>query len=323
MNDLVDIIMPVYNMEKYLNRAIESVLSQTYENFRLLAINDGSTDSSLHILEGFQKKDSRIEVFSQSNKGVSAARNKGLKYIKGKYVCFLDPDDYLSKDYLFSLVSDIKNNQSDISVCYFRRFYDDGKEEFPKELKSEVQTRDDFLKDFFLEDNKGGGYIWNKLFSSQVIKDISFSEEIRVGEDVKFLFDVVFISNKISTIPKVCYNYYMRVDSASRTPSAEEVFLESKICENMYRKVCETKNHELILFALKRYVRQIASYLVIASGEQSYRVKNIQKEIKPLFWKMIRIQDVSALRKLIIFIKIYFPNFARKSKVFNSTYSRQ
>lgn len=323
MNDLVDIIMPVYNMEKYLNRSIQSVLAQTYHNFRLLAVDDGSKDKSLDILREYQNQDSRIKIYTQSNQGVSCARNVGLDHVQGRYICFLDPDDYLEINYIMDLINDIKKNKSDISICYFSRFFENGEEKFPTNLEEEVQKKEEFLKDFFLENNKGGGYIWNKLFSRKVINNIRFSSDIHVGEDVKFLFNVVLNSERISTIPKVGYHYYMRSDSASRTPTVDQVFLESMICKEMYQKVLNNHYEDLGLYALKRYVRQTASYLVIASTLEPEKMKVIQKEIKPYFWQIVKIKDVSVIRKIVIFIKIYMPNIARKTKMFNGTYTKK
>lgn len=97
VNQLISIIMPVYNAEKYLNRSIESVMNQTYKNIEIILVNDGSTDASLTICSNYQKADSRIKLINQKNSGVSAARNRGIDEATGTYIMFIDSDDYIEK----------------------------------------------------------------------------------------------------------------------------------------------------------------------------------------------------------------------------------
>lgn len=104
------VIVPVYNAEEYLDRCIESILNQTFTNYELLLVNDGSKDNSLQILRKFEKIDKRITVFTQENQGVSVARNQGIENAKGEYICFIDSDDWVENDYLENLY---KNKTSD------------------------------------------------------------------------------------------------------------------------------------------------------------------------------------------------------------------
>ncbi|EHZ61025.1 glycosyl transferase 2 family protein [Streptococcus pneumoniae GA47210] len=119
MEDLISIVVPVYNVEKYLKKSIESILNQTYQNIEILLVDDGSTDSSGKICESFSKVDPRIRVFHKENGGLSDARNFGIEQMKGQYVAFIDSDDYISKDYVWKLYSSIKNNDSEVSICSF------------------------------------------------------------------------------------------------------------------------------------------------------------------------------------------------------------
>ena len=114
MNDLVSVIIPVYNAERYLNECIQSVLNNTYSNFELLCIDDGSTDKSLEILKKFACLDSRIKIITKKNGGVSSARNIGLHNCHGDYVMFLDADDYLTQDCIETLIDELKKNNADI-----------------------------------------------------------------------------------------------------------------------------------------------------------------------------------------------------------------
>ena len=121
----ISVIMPIYNSEKYLKEAIDSVLNQSFKDFELICINDGSTDNSPEILENYRKKDKRIKIINQKNQGLSAARNKGLKNSNGEYIYFIDSDDYISKNTLKELYQNARINDSDIVLYKKARFNGD------------------------------------------------------------------------------------------------------------------------------------------------------------------------------------------------------
>ena len=108
-NILISIVVPTYNNEKFIDKCVESILSQTYHEFELLIINDGSTDNTINVLQPYLKKEQRIKLHNTKNKGVSSARNLGISKAKGEYICFIDSDDWVEKDYLSQFVSKIKN----------------------------------------------------------------------------------------------------------------------------------------------------------------------------------------------------------------------
>ena len=109
MDKMISVIIPIYNMEKYLDRCINSITEQSYKNIEILLINDGSTDNSLKICKKFQKEDERIKFFSMNHQGVSIARNLGIEKAKGKYIMFIDSDDWIEKDTIKNLYENIKN----------------------------------------------------------------------------------------------------------------------------------------------------------------------------------------------------------------------
>lgn len=122
MDKMISVIIPIYNMEKYLDRCINSITEQSYKNIEILLINDGSTDNSLKICKKFQKEDERIKFFSMNHQGVSIARNLGIEKAKGKYIMFIDSDDWIEKDTIKTLYENIKNN--DMSICSYHRVFD-------------------------------------------------------------------------------------------------------------------------------------------------------------------------------------------------------
>lgn len=124
---MISIIVPVYNVEKYLDRCVQSILIQSFKRFELILVNDGSTDNSFEICQKYRKKDSRVILISQENKGLSAARNTGLNNAHGDYICFIDSDDFIEKDYLKLLLNNLKSNNADISICEYFSSNEKGK----------------------------------------------------------------------------------------------------------------------------------------------------------------------------------------------------
>ncbi|MBQ8784417.1 MAG: glycosyltransferase family 2 protein [Alphaproteobacteria bacterium] len=122
MSHTVTVVIPVYNVEKYLEQCLDSVINQTYKDIEIICINDGSTDNSITILEKYALSDNRIKIISQTNQGISAARNAGIKVATGKYITFLDSDDFLSRDAIEKMVTAIENNYVDFVVCQAHAF---------------------------------------------------------------------------------------------------------------------------------------------------------------------------------------------------------
>lgn len=127
MEELISIVLPVYNVENYLDKCITSIISQTYKNFELIIVNDGSTDSSLEICQNYEEADARIQLFSKKNEGVSSARNYGLERIKGEFVTFIDSDDFITENYVKNLVIALKQCNADMSISRFELYYSESK----------------------------------------------------------------------------------------------------------------------------------------------------------------------------------------------------
>lgn len=206
MNKLVSIIVPVYNVEKYLERCIESLLNQTYKNIEILLIDDGSTDCSGAICDKYSKQ---VRVFHQANRGVSAARNIGLKYMQGDFVCFVDPDDYISP-YLIEKAMDsaIKHN-ADI-VIFDYSCIKDGKVIKEHNIQAILGrfTEEEYLEGIkhMLLFNEFPNYVWNKMYKADIWKEISFPEGYTY-EDVFMSYSIIEKANILSFIPDPLYFY--------------------------------------------------------------------------------------------------------------------
>ncbi len=226
MNPNISIIIPIYNVEKYLDKCIESVLAQNYNNWELLLINDGSTDNSDKICDKYAYKYSSIKVFHQENKGVSAARNLGIDNAKGEYITFIDSDDYVTSTYL----SDLVKYDSDIIASGFDLWYADGR---PTERKTFEEFNNYYLHNntlseaIFIGENK---HLWHgpccKLYKREIIGDNRFVESLNYGEDHLFNLCVLQNCSSITLVPvsNYIYTHYGNVSLTNRRIDYNSMF---------------------------------------------------------------------------------------------------
>ena len=151
MNNLVSVIIPVFNAETYLERCIKSVVNQTYKNLEIILINDGSIDRSKEICESWKKRDSRIFIINKKNTGVSDSRNQGIKEANGKFITFVDSDDYLEINMIEYLSKSIEEDKSDIAICGFNYFNDKKIISKTKKTKKNILDKDKFIEEILIE----------------------------------------------------------------------------------------------------------------------------------------------------------------------------
>lgn len=227
MEELVSIIIPVYNSEKYVGACIESFLKQTYQNIELILINDGSTDRSSDILKEYQKKQpKKIFVFDQKNQGVAKTRNYGVQCAKGKYIMFADNDDYAESDYVDTMFQEIEKTQLDMVVCSCRKVDADG-----NVLYNQVLTDDEWSKFRVITP-------WARIIRRDFIVNnhIEFGD-FKLGEDSYFSVTAYNATSKIKTIPYIGYNWVQRATSVSNTTQKKGIasplpFLDALIERN-------------------------------------------------------------------------------------------
>ena len=196
-NLLISIIIPIYNAEKYLAMSLESVENQTYENFEVIMVDDGSTDSSSKIAAEFAKNDKRFKLFKQKNSGGSIARNKGLELAQGQYVAFLDNDDIYAPDYLKILLENLQKNDADVSCCSYLKFYGDGNYVFDKLEKAEFFVSTSPFEDKFKRKKKIEMLMWCKLYKKSLFDDIKFSEELPAINDMLLNIEILLKAKKL------------------------------------------------------------------------------------------------------------------------------
>ncbi len=220
-SDLVSIVVPVYNTEKYLKKCLDSVLAQDYENLEIILIDDGSTDGSVKIIDDYQKRDQRIVSIHQKNGGQSRARNVGIKMATGKYLCFVDSDDEIDKSYVSEMITAMGGkNRLPVTGLLYRKLAK-GTEEKVYITKMRTQRKNETLKEYvpFLLTMDGRMYsAVNKMFITGKIKDneLSFEEDAYFAEDTEFVLKYLStIRPEIKFVLKPLYIYNYGTDSST------------------------------------------------------------------------------------------------------------
>lgn len=207
---MISIIVPIYKVEKLLSRCIDSLLGQTYSDFELILVDDGSPDRCGEICDHYAQADSRIMVIHKENGGLSDARNAGISLARGDYISFVDSDDWVVPQYLERLLNGLLTARSDICECEVYRTYGDA---FNQAISSKLQEFDSALalKQLIL-DGEFHQHVWNKLYRREVIGNISFPIG-KTNEDEFWTYQVFGKATKIAKITDVLYNYYQRPNS--------------------------------------------------------------------------------------------------------------
>lgn len=226
MSYLISIIVPIYNVDKYLEECIESLKNQTYKNLEIILINDGSTDNSEQICRKEEKQDNRIVFINKKNGGAASAKNEGLKVAKGDYIAFVDSDDFIEPDMIEYMVNTIKKYNADIIQCSFTNLYKNTEKFKQDTIVEQKISSKDFLELFLTKWDSS--LFWNKLFKREVIENIFFTEG-RCIDDEFFTYKCVINSKSIVTSNKIVYNYRMRKSGVMKSESSQKQILKDRV----------------------------------------------------------------------------------------------
>ena len=259
MSPKISIIVPVYKVEKYLPRCINSILAQTFTDFELLLIDDGSPDKSGEICDEYAQKDSRIRVFHKENGGVSSARNVGLDNAKGEWVCFVDSDDYIENIW-FSFLGKKTIKSIDL-ICFGATYHNSTKVVYSISPKSHLYTQEK-ITDFITKYSNTCiiNAPWTKFFKRTIIQNynLRFEEDLSIGEDLLFNLKFIAITNSILVYEFCAYNYYIYPNSLLRGRHSFEELRRlcisiSKVVQLILKShslnIAECKGLKIILFS--------------------------------------------------------------------------
>lgn len=217
MNDMISVIVPVFNGSDYVYEFWELMKKQTYANFELIFIDDGSTDNTLEKLRTIQVEDNRIKIFTKENGGPSSARNYGMKLAIGDFITFIDVDDYVCPDYIKYMYKLILEEKADIAFCSYIKMGND--EKYKKKLKKKREMRKVFNREeaikFFSYRKYLTGYSYLKLYKREIVNNISFNENIYYGEDFLFTYDILKKCNSIVYGNQIQYIYVQYQNSST------------------------------------------------------------------------------------------------------------
>ena len=302
---LISLIIPCYNAEQTLEKCLNSVIHQSYNNLEIIIVDDGSTDRTSEIYNKFQSKDERIKILRQENFGVSKARNKGVTAATGEYICFVDSDDWVELDYCSQLYHLLKNENADIAIIEASYEDENGKVIFNKPISKEKEFDGKRALILLLEDEVIQSHPWGKLYKAKFLKDVSFPEHLKCFEDYSTLFKIFDKAVKVVRSDEKLYHYIQHEDSLSHNLSPQtayyfylaitEVFSfwqntsavkhQGNITKNIIRK---------LLMVLKRIIRNTTKEEMQPEKEkirQSFKsfLKYPVKDIGVEYWFYLRL----------------------------------
>lgn len=315
----ISIIIPVYMVAGQLNRMLESIINQTYENFEIILVEDGSPDACPNICEQWKKNDERIHVIHQKNAGVSVARNRGFLHSKGEYIIFLDADDKIDSHMLKDMKNALDNSKADMVCCGFFNIFSDktecltpqNGELVEKEILYALLTQSGFFRS-----------VWNKMFCRKILLDeneafIEFEEGIAIGEDGLWLSKVLANCRKVVCLEKPYYSWYRRQNSATCGDDKVRIDGRSLTVLNAYKKTAEEMkkiDENLYQISFKQYLSMIKIKLL-----EAYRLKNdiLKEELLLEALKEIGCYHIKSSRDVLFVMKYRILLFLIKS---NSNY---
>lgn len=269
----ISIIIPVYNAEKYLRKCIGSVIAQTCKDWEMILINDGSKDDSLAICQEYAEMDERIRVIDKENGGPSSARNKGLEEARGKYVYFMDADDWIEKNFLesfFNLNLNPNDDNYDIIFQGFVRESSGGREDksFAMNADTSIMSKEEIICRLYKEHVYG--WSWCKLFRREIIDKyhLRFDESLRLWEDELFTTEFLQHADKIKTINSHLYHYICHTESIMHTNDKryEKVFLSKRMIEALE----PIANRELWTYVNDVYNKELKYTLIMSLKNENF-----------------------------------------------------
>lgn len=273
----ISVIVPIYNAEKYLREAIESVINQTYQNWELILVNDGSTDSSPEICDEYARKDTRICCINTTGQGVCYARNNGIENSRGEYIFFMDADDILTVDCLLFLIKQFERQNVDI-VSGNSMSFNEIKQYPPCKLhKNDIANSIEMLNDVLF--GRTIGSIWGKLYRKEAIGRVRFANGLKLGEDINFLTRLLLTNRtlKIFRTNKVVYNYRLVNTSISHSKTNGLEKVKSYIDE-MIRLYNEFEN-DINSLCGSAYAKNLCGSVFVYLRMQPFMNKNVDNTI--------------------------------------------
>lgn len=285
---LVSVIIPAYNIEDYIGRCLDSIISQTYKNLEIIVVDDGSRDHTGEILDNYAKKDRRIKVIHKENGGVSSARNKGIEAAEGDYIGFIDGDDLIESEMYKTLVDLLEEENADIAHCGYQMVFPDRIDYYHNTGKKKIQTTEEGLKDLLSGEMIEPGLV-NKLYKKELIKNCRLDETVKINEDLLMNYQLFKLSQKSVYYDITPYSYMIRSSSATGANSLIKKREDALRVLNQIKDDCI--NNNLLSIIYKRYIYLLMAICRDDLKDRSYieyqkkQRKQLKKELKTDIFK--------------------------------------
>lgn len=303
--ELISIIVPVYNVEKYLKKCVDSIVNQTYKNLEIILVDDGATDNSGKMCDELAKTDNRIKVYHKENGGLSDARNYGVERAIGEYIGFVDSDDYIDEEMYEKLYGAIKKEDVDVAECNFKFIYTNRVSNYTEDNYYLVMNRDEYIKEYIIM-NKLFGSACTKLIRSDLAKKIKFPKG-KLYEDSFYSLELMKKAKNFVIFDSPYYNYVMRENSITNSKFNEKNLDLIEIADDIYDYVISTYPY------LKKEAdrRKMYSYFntldaIIVSPDYSNKVyyNNIKSYFYKNFLQLFINNKISINRKIRLLIML-------------------
>lgn len=309
---MISVIIPVYNVEQYLEKCVRSILDNTYKDLEVICVNDGSPDACLEILQCLAKEDTRVKIINQDNQGVQTARNNGIKEAYGEYIAFVDSDDWVHPQYFESLLTCMEQTGADMAVCGCQKF--DDREELVVSSIPDIQyhklTGEQFFKNYYARH-----MCWGRLYRKLDIENVSFVPQVRLGDDTLYNLTVVSMLKKpvVYATDTPLYFYLQRSNSIVRLANHQKLLDIADWTVNYYKY---DQQHEWSWMLLMQATKMaLSSRYGAILHEDHEMVSRAEKVLNILLQKIMQNRQITRKDKLAHWIMKLSPRIYRYFRI--------
>ena len=287
MDKKISVIVPIYNVEKYLSQCIDSIINQTYKNLEIILVNDGSPDKCGAICDEYSNKDERIKVIHKKNGGLSDARNAGLDIATGDFISFVDSDDWIDIDTYEIMMNNIIKYNADIAVSNINYVYDEKSKPKYNEENIHIFNREEAMNEL-IHDGLVQAVVWNKIYKKELLYNMKFKVG-KLNEDEFFTYKICARAEKIVYIPNTLYQYRQRENSImstyslKRLDSVEALYERLNFIKNEFPTLYNDEKYILCNSCIYNYQMILKNYEIDKENLGRNKLKQYRKSIKFTF----------------------------------------
>ena len=314
--DLVSVIVPVYNVENYLRECIDSIVAQTYRNIEVILIDDGSNDSSGEICDEYADKDNRVKVIHKENGGVSAARNTGLDVAKGEWISYVDSDDYIEDTMLETLICLAKENDVELAMCSFKDISEC--ENVTQENDIRIFSKDELIYNYVVRNTdycitEG---IWDRIYKRALVDGLRFKND-RINEDILYTMEVFTRAHKAVYTSEKLYNYRAGREGniTGRRTTIDSIKDKIYCSKNSAKILRESGNEELADIFECIHFLEISELLIFNGEKNNDDILNYKRYLRPIVKKVLNYKNVSRKIKAKLLLVLINPSLLMISTI--------